>query len=342
VSTSYDPNHFQFILDGSDQIHLVYHQRLNPSGGAELRYRNITTGTTSRIDSTTGSGVTLTGLKFDIAIDPSTGRPVVAYGRYMKDPLVARLQSDGTWSKTPISHLSDRTLVYDLEYQGGKLHLLGLEGLPNSTQRKLSLSKYNAGSWTHSDIDTDVWQAWADLAVDSSGNSIAVYTKNVGSREKVFAASNQSGAWKVTKVVDVNSSFQQDVQADVEFSPSGTPHIGLFYVAPSESYSGGKYQDFARAYRQNGSWTLEMLDTGNSAGIYPEIEFDSSGKLIGFYQKGHSYAVGTFVSGAWRDSQINSDSAVYPPVAANLKLDSTGDPVIGYENQSLQGIVFYY
>lgn len=340
VTTAYNPNHLEFTVDSANQIHVVYHQRINAAVGAELRYRNVTTGATSQIDQTTQSGANLTGLKFDVAISPTTGRPIVAYGRNNQDPLVARLQADGTWSKSPISHLSDRTLIYAIEYHNGVLHLLGLEGISNSSQFKLSLSELSGNTWTHSDIDTDVWQPWADMAIDSAGNVVAVYTKNVGTRESVLAATNASGTWTTTTVVNVSSSQQQNVQADVEFS-GGTPHVVLQYMGPSESSNGGDNLDLAHAYREKGTWKLEMLDTRNSAGVYPNIEFDASGKMYGFYQRGNTYQIAAMLNNEWRASSISSDTPPYPPFDSDLNLDDSGHPVVGYQRQGLNGIVFY-
>ncbi len=76
----------------------------------------------------------------------------------------------------------------------------------------------------------------------------------------------QDGAWQVTEIGSGPIAYEFNVSLAVD--PDGNPAL---------SYFDNNNQDLKYAYRQDGTWTIETVDSDGDVGRYSSLAFDSSG-----------------------------------------------------------------
>jgi PKD domain len=192
-------------------------------------------------------------------------------------------------------------------------------------QRPLQLS--TAGLSAHSPA----------VAIDSQGNTIAVWTGSDGSNSIVEAAAGSaaSGAWQTP--VALSPAGQRAEAPRVALDPQGDA------VAVWQSYGANYIIEAAARPAAGGAWqTPVALSPAGESSYTAQVAIDSQGNTIavwGRYSSGGyivEAAVGSVVSGAWQAPATLSpagEEAYEPDVA----LDPQGDAVAVWQSSTEAG-----
>ena len=160
------------------------------------------------------------------------------------------------------------------------------------------------------------------IAFDSSGNAIAVWTQSDGTRENIWANRFNGASWGTAELLETNNAGTAD-QPQIAFDSSGNA-IAVWYQSDGT-------RDNIWANRFNGtSWgTAEVLETDNAGDAFnSQIAFDSSGNAIAvWYQNDgtrENIWANRFNGTSWGTAELletdNAGDAFTPQIA----FDSSG------------------
>ncbi len=155
----------------------------------------------------------------------------------------------------------------------------------NGIQENIWANRYDVktGAWgTTKPVETDAGHAFdPQIAVDPSGNAIAVWVQNDGTWDNIWA--NQfnatTGAWGTAELIEANAGNAGSPQVAV--GPSG--NAIAVWVQNDEIGNG----IFASRYDVNtGAWgTAELIETGKGDAGDPRVAVDASGNAIAVWQQ---------------------------------------------------------
>jgi uncharacterized membrane-anchored protein len=205
----------------------------------------------------------------------------------------------------------------------------------DGTRNNIWSNRYRAatGRWGTAElIETDAGDARnPQVAADSSGNAVAVWFQNDGTRFNIW--SNRytvaTGRWGTAELIQDNAGNAYHPQVAVDSSGNT---VAVWY-----QYDGTSYRNIwsNRYTAATGTWgTAELIETDNAEdAYYPQVAVDSSGNaVVVWYQYNgtrnniwsNRY---TAVAGTWGTAELietdNAGSARDPQVA----VDSSGNAV---------------
>jgi hypothetical protein len=194
------------------------------------------------------------------------------------------------------------------------------------TRYDIWANRFNGTSWgTAERIETDNAgnAAFPQVAFDSSGNAIAVWRQNDGTRNNIMANRFNGTTWGTAELIETDDGAGETPQ--VAFDSSGNA-IAVWYQTDGTSNN-------IMANRFNGtSWgTAELIETDDGAAFNPQVALDSSGNAIAVWQQfdGTSYSImaNRFNGTSWGTAELietdNAGPASFPQVA----FDSSGNAI---------------
>jgi hypothetical protein len=316
-------------LDSAGEVHLLY--RTENLSQNKIIYEHLASGTKTVLRTASQAGVTL-AFKFDIAIDPATDEPLVAYSTNKHHPTLARKTSTG-WQKTTLTHLPIRTPVYDIEFApDGDPVLLSLAG-GSSSGFDLAYSEKTAGAWQRSTIAKDVQNYSADLEIRDDGTPFVTYrlSGTAGQPEHhVRFAHRDSSGWPSEVVARIEGAYPF---ASMEFDPSGTLWLVYQEKGVQDPFQNGIHDNLELARRTSSGWDKKYLDRRAFAGRHPDLGFDASGKLFVSYVHRQNFVFGVgdpSDASSWESAQIYGRGWVGTLPYTQLEIDPNGQPVVSH------------
>ena len=167
-----------------------------------------------------------------------------------------------------------------------------------------------------------------DVAVDGSGNAVAVWMQHDGTRSNIWANRYVAGTgWGTPGLIETdNAGYAWDPQVAVD--PSGDA------VAVWEQHDGTRWNIWSNRYAVGTGWgTAGLIETNNAGSAwYPQVAVDPSGNAVAVWKQddgtrdniwANRYAVGTGWGTAVPIETDNAGDAWYPQVA----VDGSGNAV---------------
>lgn len=155
------------------------------------------------------------------------------------------------------------------------------------------------------------------IAIDSSGNGLAVWHQYDGTRYNIWANrfTFASGSWGTAALIETdNAGHALNPQIAIDGSNNA---FAVWY-----QHDGTRYNIWANRY--SGSWgTSQLIESDNGEAFNPQIAFDGSGNAFAVWQQhdGTRYNIwaNRFSSGAWGTAALietnNSGHGANPQVA---------------------------
>lgn len=237
-------------------------------------------------------------------------------------PLAASLvDADGDGSSTNLGEFSDLAIV---------------DGEPaiayyDATNGELRYAERSGGTWTEAVIDadgdgtsTDVG-TWASLAVLDSGEPAVAYYDETN--QELRYAERSGGTW-TDVLVDADG---EGTSTEVGLEPS---LIVLASGNPAISYQDATAGELRYAERDSGTWSDVLVDadgegTSTDVGYNSSLVELSAGPAIAYVDREvDSLRFARRESGTWSDELVYEDLEGDNLSAANVVLDSEGNPVL--------------
>ena len=156
------------------------------------------------------------------------------------------------------------------------------------------------------------------VAVDSSGNAVAVWSRHDGSRDIVQAARRRGGAWEET--LDLSLPGQNAVEPQVDLDPAGDA------VAVWSRFDGVRNVAQAAVAIGGGPWAPAVtLSIAGESGEEPQVAIDADGDAVAVWTRrgfpaDEVQASSARVGGAWPPAvtlSIAGDDAEEPRVSTD-------------------------
>ena len=163
------------------------------------------------------------------------------------------------------------------------------------------------------------------IAFDSSGNAIAVWTQSDGTRENIWANRFNGASWGTAELLETNNAGTAD-QPQIAFDSSGNA-IAVWYQS-----DGTRDNIWANRFNGTSQGTAEVLETDNAGDAFnSQIAFDSSGNAIAvWYQNDgtrENIWANRFNGTSWGTAELletdNAGDAFTPQIA----FDSSGSAI---------------
>jgi hypothetical protein len=149
----------------------------------------------------------------------------------------------------------------------------------DGTYYNIMANRYTpSGGWgTATLIETgNLDAAYSQVAMDGSGNAVAVWTQSDGTRNNVWANRyTLSGGWGTATLIETNDAGSAS-NAQVAMDGSGNA------VAVWEQYDGTRSNIWANRCTPSGGWgTATLIETDNlGPAVFPQVAMDGSGNAI--------------------------------------------------------------
>lgn len=167
------------------------------------------------------------------------------------------------------------------------------------------------------------------IAVDSS-NKVHISGCSPSGCSPVFYATKENGSW-ISEPVDDGCCQCEALFTSIAVDSSGKPHIS--YTAVSEKgCSEGEVSKYAT--RDNGSWSITELDTGEyySAGNAIAVDPWDKMHIIYYHQPSKELRYATNAYGAWRSVTVESVGGNEGRWEPSIAIDPSGMVHIVYES----------
>jgi hypothetical protein len=155
----------------------------------------------------------------------------------------------------------------------------------DGTRYNIWANRYVAGSgWgTAALIETENSGSatYPKVAVDNSGNAIAVWQQSDGSRDNIWAnLYSAGGSWGTAELIETDNTAAATTP-QVAFDDSGNA------IAVWQQSDGTRFNIWANRYQAGGSWgTAELIETDDvDQATRPRISFDGSGNAVAVWQQ---------------------------------------------------------
>lgn len=273
-----------------------------------------------------------------VAFDP-TGNAITAWRQNdgTRDNIYANRYIAGTgWGAAELIE-SDTGAVYDVslavDFSG---NAIAVWPQSDGTRFNIWSNRYTAGTgWgTAVLIETDNagFAYGPKVAVDPSGNAIAVWYQGDGTRYNIWANRYTVGiGWGTAALIETDDTGTAEDDPQIAFDPSGNA------IAAWRQTDGTRYNIYANYYTAGTGWgTAVLIETDNSGHAdRPHVAFDSSGNAIAVWSQNdgtrwnvwaNRYTAGT----GWGTAELietdNAGGAYYPRIA----FDSSGNAIAAW------------
>lgn len=161
------------------------------------------------------------------------------------------------------------------------------------------------------------------IAVNQSGNAVAVWFQSDGTRQSIYANRYTAGSgWGAEQLIESDNTGNA-------YAPKVIINENDDAIAVWHQYDGTSYNIKANSYASGGGWGTETaIDNSTANGYYPEVAMDASGHaLVVWYQNdgiADSIWANRFIAGAgWGTATLieteGPGDAVEPVIAMNGK-----------------------
>ena len=167
------------------------------------------------------------------------------------------------------------------------------------------------------------------VAMDGSGNAVAVWQQSDGTRTNIWANRyTPSGGWGTATTLIESSNAGEALLPQVAMDGSGNA------IAVWEQYDGTRRNIWANRYTPSGGWkTATLIETDNAGGSrYPQVAMDNNGNAFAVWQlydgsRFNIWATRYTSSAEWDTATLietdNAGDAIYP----HLAMDGSGNAV---------------
>ena len=196
----------------------------------------------------------------------------------------------------------------------------------DSTRTNIMANHFNGTSWGTAElIETNNAgsAAYPQIAIDSSGNALAVWHQRDGTRNNIWANRFNGTNWGTAELIESDNAGHAN-GPQIAFDSSGNA-LAVWYQQD------GTLNNNIWANRFNGtSWgTAELIESDNAGYAYsPQIAFDSSGNALAVWRQsdgaGYNIWANRFNGTSWGTAElIETDNAgfAYGP---QIAFDSSG------------------
>jgi hypothetical protein len=189
-------------------------------------------------------------------------------------------------------------------------------------------NRFNGTSWGTAELieaDNAGNALMPQIAIDSSGNAIAVWHQNDSTRYNIYANRFNGTSWGTAELLETDN-------ADGAFSPQIAFDSSGNAIAVWQQSDGTRENLYANRFNGTSWGTAELLETDNAGNVqYPQIAFDSSGNAIAVWRQsdGTRYNIyaNRFNGTSWGTAELletdNAGNAQYPQIA----FDSSGNAI---------------
>ncbi len=202
----------------------------------------------------------------------------------------------------------------------------------DGTRTNILANRCNAsGAWgTAEPIETDnAGGAYSpQVAMDGSGNAVAVWQQSDGTRNNILAnRCNASGVWGTPAPVETDN-------AGDAYSPQVAMDAGGNAFAVWAQSDGTRYNIWANRCSASGVWgTAALIETENLGNASsPQLAMDAAGNLWAVWSqldatRSNIWANRCNASGAWGTARIVASTAGQPAYSPRVALNAGGDGV---------------
>lgn len=206
--------------------------------------------------------------------------------------------------------------------------------ISDGTRYNIWARRTSGGSWEASlQLDSeDLGDVYApDVAMDASGNAIAVWYQYDGSHTNI---------WANRYVADVGWNGAEKLETDdtgsaysprVAFDSSGNAIVVWYQYTSTD----GANSIYARRYEGGGGWgSVTKIEDASANAYSPRIAFDSSGnamvvfhQYVGGFSLSHVFA-NRYSGGNWLSSAVQLDSGSNIATNPDVSFDGNGNAIV--------------
>lgn len=261
----------------------------------------------------------------DIAVNPTTGMPYVAYCDVTANANVVTSYNGSSWLPVGTGTVSGKAGYNTMAFDGSGNPYIAFQDQSNALMKGVAMM-YNGSSWVtlgggpfSTDTATDM-----SIAFSNIGEPMVAFADRANSKKAVLKKFT-AGAW-----VNVGPAISSGTVACVSLAVdlnTNTP-----YVAYQDLYNGG----LPTVKMYNGSaWVSVGTGTLTStSATYLSMAVNSSGTpYVSYLGAGYTGYVKTYTAGAWQNVGTGSISNVYSSMS--MTLDPAGKPYVSYYDLSM-------
>jgi len=190
-------------------------------------------------------------------------------------------------------------------------------------------NRFNGTSWGTAELieaDNAGNALMPQIAIDSSGNAIAVWHQNDSTRYNIYANRFNGTSWGTAELLETDN-------ADGAFSPQIAFDSSGNAIAVWQQSDGTRENLYANRFNGTSWGTAELIEADNAGNAqYPQIAFDSSDNAIAVWQQSdgtrrYSIYANRFNGTSWGTAELletdNAGNVQYPQIA----FDSSGNAI---------------
>ncbi len=199
----------------------------------------------------------------------------------------------------------------------------------DGTRDNIWANRFNGSSWGTAELieTNDLGRAWRpQIAIDSSGNAIAVWHQFDGTRDNIWANRFDGSSWGTAELIETDNTGDAWVP-QIAFDSSGNA------IAVWAQYDGTRYNIWANRFDGSSWGTAELIETDdNGRARDPQIAFDSSGNAIAVWDQYDGTRIyiwaNRFDGSAWGTPElIETDNPGPVGGRAQIAFDSNGNAI---------------
>jgi hypothetical protein len=200
----------------------------------------------------------------------------------------------------------------------------------DGTRFNIYANRFNGTSWGAPELietDNSGHALESQIAFDSSGNAIAVWTQwdSTQSRDNIWANRFNGNSWGTAELLEEDDNGDAS-QPQIAFDSSGNA------IAVWKQSDGTRYNIYANRFNGTNWGTAELVETDNAGNAFqPQIAFDSSGNAIAvWYQsdgtRNNIYAK-RFNGTNWGTAELVETDNVGNAFQPQIAFDSSGNAI---------------
>ncbi len=147
----------------------------------------------------------------------------------------------------------------------------------DGTRYNIWANRFNGSSWGSAELieTNDLGRAWRpQIAIDSSGNAIAVWHQSFGTRYNIWANRFNGSSWGSAELIGADDTVWTSTP-QIAFDSNGNA------IAVWHQFDGTRDNIWANRFNGSGWGSAELIETDNTGdALVPQIAFDSSGNAI--------------------------------------------------------------